>query len=272
MDDSTLLSIKEFANFTGVSQSRLRYYDDIGILLPALRGENNYRYYTPSQIIALNFVSVLIDLGIPLSTIKDLLHNRTPGRVKELLRQQEEKLDRLLCDLRTAYSIIHTFSKNIETGLSAQTNEICVLELAEEHYITGCDNDWSGGHDSWYQAFIDFCLSADDNRINLRYPIGAIHQDMDAFLNAPGKPVRFFSQDPLGNRIRKAGSYLVGYHRGYYGVFGDLPERMAAYARKHRLDLSGPVFTSYPLDEISIIEHDKFVSQIVVKVSEEAPT
>ena len=267
MDDSTLLSISEFSNFTGVSQSTLRYYDDIGLLLPEQRGENNYRYYTPPQIIALNFISVLIDLGIPLSTIKDLVHDRTPVSVKELLRRQEEKLDRQLYDLRTAYSIIHTFSKNIETGLSARMDEICVRELGEERYVTGCDNNWDGQY-TWYRVFINFCLSAEENRINLRYPVGSMHADMAAFLKSPGQPDRFFSQDPLGNRTREAGRYLVGYHRGYYGVFGDLSERMAAYAREHRLVFSGPVFTSYPLDEISTAKPDEYVSQIVVKVSE----
>jgi DNA-binding transcriptional MerR regulator len=266
MDDSTLLSIREFASFTGVSQSTLRYYDDIGLLLPAKRGRNSYRYYTPAQIISLNFINVLIDLGIPLSTIKELIHKRTPENVKELLRRQEEKLDRQLYDLRTAYSIIHTFSKNIETGLSARVDEICVRELDEERYVTGCDNNWDG-QVTWYRVFINFCLTAGDNRINLRYPVGAIHHDMDAFLKAPGRPDRFFSQDPLGNRLREVGMYMVGYYRGYYGVFGDLPERMAAYAREHGLVFSGPVFTSYPLDEVSTVKPDEYLSQVVVKVS-----
>jgi len=269
MDDSTLLSIKEFSNFTGVSQSTLRYYDDIGLLLPARRGKNSYRYYTPPQIIALNFINVLIDLGASLSTIKELIHKRTPESVKDLLRRQEEKLDRQLYDLRTAYSILHTFSKNIETGLSAHTDEIRVRELDEEHYVTGCENNWDG-QDTWYRVFINFCLSAGDNRINLRYPVGSMHQDMETFLKAPSRPNRFFSQDPIGNHIREAGSYMVGYNRGNYGVFGDLPERMAVYARERHLVFSGPVFTSYPLDEISTANPDEYLSQIAVMVARSA--
>jgi len=267
MDDLTLLTIKEFSNFTGVSQSTLRYYDDIGLLLPARRGKNSYRYYTPPQIIALNFINVLIELGVPLSNIKDLVHKRTPGSVKDLLRRQEEKLDRQLSDLRTAYSILHTFGKNIETGLSARVDKICVREMDEERYIAGGENNWDG-QNTWYRVFINFCLSADENRINLRYPVGSIHKDMDAFLKAPSRPDRFFSQDPLGNRIREAGHYMVGYNRGDYGVFGDLPERMVNYAQEHRLVFSGPVFTSYPLDEISTAKPDEYLSQIAVKVSE----
>ena len=271
MNDSTLLSIKEFANFTGMSQSTLRYYDDIGLLRPARRGENNYRYYTPPQIIALNFISVLIELGIPLSTIKDLIHNRTPESINELLHRHEEKLDRQLYDLRTAYSIIHSFSKNIETGMSARVGEICVKELGEERYISGRDNNWDG-QETWYRVFIDFCLSAEENRINLRYPVGTMHRDMDALLKAPGKPDKFVSHDPLGNRIREAGQYMVGYHCGDYGFFGDLPEQMADYARANKLLFSGPVFTLYLLDEISMVNPDEYVSQIVVKVSEKKRT
>jgi len=41
MDERTLLSIRDFSDFTGGNQSILRYYDEIDFLPPASRGENN---------------------------------------------------------------------------------------------------------------------------------------------------------------------------------------------------------------------------------------
>jgi len=65
------LTIKEFSELSGIDASTLRYWDEIGLFSPAHRNtENNYRYYAPTQIIAINFITVLSRLNIPLKTIR----------------------------------------------------------------------------------------------------------------------------------------------------------------------------------------------------------
>ena len=266
MNESTLLSIKEFSSFTKVNQSTLRYYDDIGLLPAAERGENNYRYYTPFQLITLNFINVLIDLGIPLSTIKELNEHRTPEHLITLLSRQEIQLDYQLHELRTAYSIIHTYRDNIQDGLLANENEISVQDFGEARLILGPQNDFTG-HDTFYETFIRFCNAADDYRINLRYPVGGYHDEMKSFLKTPGEPTKFFSFDPNGNTVRKPGKYLVAFARGYYGQFGALAEKMADYAKEHDLAFNGPVYSIYLLDEVSTINPDQYLSRVSVAVS-----
>jgi DNA-binding transcriptional MerR regulator len=39
------LSISQFAKFCGTTRQTLQYYDKIGLLRPALTGEQGYRYY-----------------------------------------------------------------------------------------------------------------------------------------------------------------------------------------------------------------------------------
>ncbi|MCL2123438.1 MAG: MerR family transcriptional regulator, partial [Desulfovibrionaceae bacterium] len=116
MEHSTMLSIKDFANFTGINESTLRYYDQIGLVSPSYRGKNRYRYYLPPQVITINFIKVLTKLGVPLSVIKEMMKHRTPQDMLALLAQQENKLDMRLLDLQTAYSIIHTYRENIQAG------------------------------------------------------------------------------------------------------------------------------------------------------------
>ena len=265
MDSSTLLSIKNFSEFTGIKQSTLRYYDEIGLLSPVARGENNYRYYTPDQIIVLNFIKVLINLNVPLSTIKDLLINRTPESILELLGQQEIKLDAQLHALQTAYSVVHTFRENIQAGLLADISKFSVRVLEETSVIIGDTNtfDETG---IFYKPFIEFCNKAEEKRINLDYPIGGYHESFDAFYKTPGQPDRWFSLDPRGNYKRQAGLHLVGYTQGYYGVFGDLPQKMVDYAQAHDLMIHGPVFVIYLLDEVSMIDPSKYLAQITVGV------
>jgi len=265
MDENTLLSIKKFSEFTGVKQSTLRYYDEIGLLPSSSRGDNNYRYYIPFQIIELNFINVLIDLGVPLATIKDMNIERTPEKVLELLASQEIRLDKKLHDLRTAYSIIHTYRGNIHKGLAADKIQITVEEHEEAYIILGRENAWRE-NEMFYTPFMDFCTSAEDYRINLRFPVGAFHHDINEFINAPGRPNMFFSSDPYGNYKRPAGEYMCAYVRGYYGEFGDLADKMTDYAKAHHLEFKGPVYTIYLLDEVSIREQHNYLSQVAVEV------
>jgi effector-binding domain-containing protein len=66
-----------------------------------------------------------------------------------------------------------------------------------------------------------------------------------------------------------AGQYLVGYSRGDYGNFGDLPQKMATYAEEQALCLEGPVYVEYLLNEIYIKEPEKLLSRISVCVTKE---
>ena len=266
MDDAAMLSIKEFADFAGLPESTLRYYDKIGLLSPMLRGENRYRYYSPAQIFTVEYLKVLSKVGVPLSTIKDMHKNRTPHSVLALLTKQEQKLDAQLYELQTAYSILHTYRNTIQAGLVAHERDISVRTLDETRITLGPLTDFSNT-DTFYRPFMEFYNTAHDNKIDLHYPIGGYSEDIDAFLKTPAQPSRFFSLDPRGSSKRSAGQYLVGHNIGYYGEFGDLPQKLVAYAQANGFAFSGPLYVTYLLDEVSVADQKLYMSQVVAGVS-----
>jgi DNA-binding transcriptional MerR regulator len=266
MDHATMLSIKEFSDFTGLPESTLRYYDKIGLLSPELRGENRYRYYTPMQAFTVEYLKVLIKVGVPLSIIKDMHKNRTPHSVLALLTKQEQKLDAQLHELQTAFSILHTYRNTIQAGLLAQEDDISVRTLDETQVTLGPLTDFSKT-DTFYIPFMEFYNTAHENKIDIHYPIGGYYETMDVFLRTPAQPTRFFSLDPRGNSKRKTGQYLVAFNKGYYGDFGDLPQKMVAYAQAKGLSFSGPLYITYLLDEISVADYKHYLSQVAVGVS-----
>jgi DNA-binding transcriptional MerR regulator len=259
------LSIKEFADLTGLSEPTLRYYDKIGLFSPELRGENRYRYYSPHQVITVELIKVLIKVGVSLSAIKEMKTNQTPQSVLALLAKQEQKLNSQLRELQTAYSIIHTYRGNIQAGIMASEHEICIRELDETRLALGPTADFSRAA-TFYGPFLEFCRLARENQIDLHYPIGGYYEDISVFLHTPAQPTRFFSLDPHGPDQRETGPYLVAYNRGYYGDFGDLPQKLWARARADGLSFRGPLYVNYLLDEISTIDPRQYLAQIVVGV------
>ncbi|HEX2622209.1 MAG TPA: MerR family transcriptional regulator [Phototrophicaceae bacterium] len=69
-----MLRISDFAEIAQVSTSALRYYDEIGIFKPIyVDTATGYRYYTVDQLVRLNRILALRDLGIDLTQIAQLL-------------------------------------------------------------------------------------------------------------------------------------------------------------------------------------------------------
>ena len=264
MNERDLLLIKKFSALTGINESTLRHYDNIGLFQPLLRGENGYRYYSLPQTIAVNLVTVLSSLKIPLNEIGEVNKKRTPQLIFELLRQQAQELDQELSRLHQAYSVIHTYCEIIQEGLLADDQDINVLWMRERTIELGPVNDFSSGY--FYDSFFAFIDQMSGRRVDSAYPVGGFYKDANTFLTAPGKPTRFFSLTSAGQDVKKAGEYLVGYARGYYGNVGNLPQRMQAYAKEHGLIFSGPVYEIYLHDEISISDPDQYLIQVSIPV------
>ena len=267
MDDS--LSIHEFSKLSGVESSKLRYWDDIGIFTPLKRNpENNYRYYSTAQLLALNFVTVLSELEIPLKTIAELRQERDPEKLLTLLEKQEIQMDMEMRRLRQRYSIIHARRELINMGVSADENSVSVVHFDEKAMILWPRNDYG---DKVEETFIDplsfYVSRIEEQHINLSFPVGGYYDNMESFKKAPSCPDHFISVDPIGFHTRKAGDYLVGYARGYYGNMGDLPDRMEAYAKEHSLHLTGPVYNMYLNEEISTKDPSQYLAQCSVAIS-----
>ena len=265
MDD--YLSIYQFSKLSGVESTKLRYWDEIGIFCPLKRSsENNYRYYSMAQLLALNFVTVLSDLEIPLKTIAELRNERDPDKLLALLEKQEIQMDMEMRRLRHRYSIIHSRRELINMGMNVDENVISVAHLDEKDMILWPQNEYTE-NDSFIEPLSFHVAMNSDYRINLSFPVGGYHNDMESFTTAPGRPDHFLSFDPVGNHIRKAGDYLVGYVRGYYGDMGGLPARMAAYASENSLALTGPVYTMYLHEEICMTDPSKYLAQCSIAIA-----
>jgi len=261
------LSIQEFSSISGVEASKLRYWDEIGLFQPVTRNpENNYRCYSLAQLLALNFVTVLSELQIPLKSIAELREERNPDKLLALLEKQERQMDMEMRNLRQRYSIIHARRELINVGVKSDESQVAVMYMDDKEMILWPRNEYEEG-DTFIEPLAAFITHTDDYHINLSFPVGGFHDNMESFKKAPDRPDHFLSFDPVGLHTRKAGNYLTGFARGYYGDVGDLPDRMIDYASQNKLKISGPVYTMYLHDEISTKDLSFYLAQCCVAVS-----
>ncbi|MBO9349716.1 MAG: heavy metal-responsive transcriptional regulator [Chloroflexus sp.] len=76
-----MMRIGELARQTGVPEKTIRYYEQVGLLPPPQRMENNYRLYTPEIVDRLRFVVSARRLGLSLREIAAILALNDRGEV-----------------------------------------------------------------------------------------------------------------------------------------------------------------------------------------------
>lgn len=87
-----MLSIGEFSNICQVSTKTLRYYADIGLLLPnQVNLENGYRYYSIEQLETMLMINRLKSYQFSLDEIKVIIQgNQDQQLYKELIQKKKE--------------------------------------------------------------------------------------------------------------------------------------------------------------------------------------
>jgi Cu(I)-responsive transcriptional regulator len=92
------ITIGDAAARSGVSAKMIRHYEQIGLIEPPVRGENNYRFYDPRLIHELGFIHRSRDLGFSIADIRALLslwrdRNRPSAEVKAIALAHIAELD-----------------------------------------------------------------------------------------------------------------------------------------------------------------------------------
>lgn len=113
-----MLSIGQFANLTQVSSRTIRYYESIGLISSASRGENNYRYYNPELVGKVTQIRDLQALGFTLDEVKVVLKISQGEFTKSLQKKLEQVIAEVasLTERKERIENLLSVSKKIELG------------------------------------------------------------------------------------------------------------------------------------------------------------
>ncbi|KAF1302438.1 MerR family transcriptional regulator [Enterococcus saccharolyticus] len=87
-----MFKIKEFSQQTNVTVRTLQYYDDIGLLTPK-RNSSGHRLYTTKDLIKMNEILLMKQMGLALESIVEQLAVKEETCLKESLLRQEKFLE-----------------------------------------------------------------------------------------------------------------------------------------------------------------------------------
>ncbi|MEU0084242.1 TipAS antibiotic-recognition domain-containing protein [Streptomyces sp. NPDC006274] len=99
-------SIQDIARRAGTTSRTLRHYGELGLLVPSRIGSNGYRYYGQDELVRLQRILLLRQLGLSLPAIAEVLagQQETAAALRthlELLEQERERIGRQIAAVRT---------------------------------------------------------------------------------------------------------------------------------------------------------------------------
>lgn len=129
MLDSKLYSIGQFAKMCDVTIKQLRYLEDKGVLLPeTYNAENNYRYYSKSQMEVLIYLKTLRDMGVPFKEIDKVIQNPKIENSINVLMDHLEHLDEQIKNLMYT----HRQCTALMTQIIKQQNNLVKMSCNKE--------------------------------------------------------------------------------------------------------------------------------------------
>ena len=113
----TLYKIGMFAAMNHMTVKTLRFYEEQGLLMPALiHPETGYRYYTLSQMAVLHQISALKQAGF---TLEEIAHINAGADEEAVLLKKKAELLAKISDLTKQIAAVDGYLSKKKTGLSA---------------------------------------------------------------------------------------------------------------------------------------------------------
>lgn len=111
-------SIREVSELCNIPSKTLRYYDEIGLVVPEFRDESSrYRYYGKDQIITLCIIRKLRRLGFDLKAIQAILAGNTANDLERNVEARMDEVQHEICALQQNLSLLQSFLDRLKTGV-----------------------------------------------------------------------------------------------------------------------------------------------------------
>ena len=123
-----MYSVKELADMADVSRRTLHYYDELGLLVPAVVSDQGYRRYNEASLLRLQQIMFYREMGLELRQIRTLLDDPDFDLLtalrshREALQDKVRRLQQLVQTVDTTIAHLHgeiaMSKKNLFSGFS----------------------------------------------------------------------------------------------------------------------------------------------------------
>lgn len=273
MSEKIYLSTGELAKMLGVTKQTLIYYDSIGLISPAKRGEKEYRYYTLEQADELDSILTFRNLGVSINILKEYLSERNAERCIEMLKQQKEKVDIEIQKLDRIRKKIDGRAKLLEKVIGVQDFEE-VKFSSEEKECYMMERCKEIDEKEYMRSFITLCKHSKELQIDFENPVCNIIKKEDLLQGNHGNTSFFAIKIPENfqaqniERFEKPyGMYASTYHQGSYDTMYLAYQRLLDNIKKEGYEVCGNAYETDLLSTLTSSDKDEYMKLISIQVN-----
>lgn len=262
---STFYKIGEIASLYGISTDVLRYYEELGILVPR-RSSNGYRIYRTEDLWCLNIIRDLRELGFSMDQIRDYIKERSIDSTMSLFQQELAVIDQQIERLISLKRNILVRRQTISQAQALPLDSILLKPLPArachriiQRYKTDEEMD----------ILIKQLVNFGKDR---QYIIG--NNQMGSFISIPEAKAgncraydAVFILHPEGEHTIEAGSYLSVCYRGDCGQNQHYIPLLFSYAEEKGMNVNGPLLELLWIDIHTSKHPNEQITELQLKVT-----
>ena len=263
-----LVPIGRFSKICRLSVSALRYYDDLGLLRPALVDpDSSYRYYRLSQVRVAETIRLLRALDMPLEDVHQFLGENDPAIARDLLNRHQRRMEERVDEGQRILSYLHRLQGGDNCPVSSpvrarhiDTQDIlCIRACVPEQEVSGT---WR----ALASELHDYLRRYDLPRLG---PTGAVFPDPvhteDAVHMTVFVPVAY----PVESKGRIVAEQLAGgpaatiMHFGPYTLLHRSYEQLVSWMQRHGHEIIGPPREVFQVGPTDIADPNGYETEVI---------
>ena len=281
MGQARKFSIREVSEICNIPSKTLRYYDEIGLVVPAFRDESNrYRYYGKDQIITLCIIRKLRKMGFGLKAIQCIITGNTATELECNIETKLEELEEEIENLERTYYSMKAFMERLKTGVDMlgikehlEVEDVSIETISPTNlvYTRKTMANYANAEvslDRWVELS-NLCDEL-DLKTDGSYIVTYHANPLEQFLYTDTDIEFGISVEDVGEakEFRTFGNFTAAtaIHLGNYADIMQTHVRLVQWINKNQYKIVGPVseeFIISPLDINNINEH---VTKIIIPV------
>ena len=267
-EHNKLFTIGQFSAIHGVTKKTLMWYDEIGLLKPAVIGENGYRYYTYFQSPTLEIILMLRELNVSIPEILTFLSNRSAENMEQLLGEKITELNNTISNLKSIQQALVSRHQDMSIILKIDLSGICITEQKKSYLVTvptTADASAETEIESIINKTKQYQLhrlhdAAYGSMISVESLYSGDFQNYSALYFELPNPA-----SKKGLHIKPAGKYLRAFCKGSWDRLPDRYKEILAYAQKQGLSLTGYSY-EMGINETVIDDFNDYITQIEIQI------
>lgn len=270
-------SIGEVSRLCCMPVSKLRYYDETGVIKPCfVDSESGYRYYDNETLLLISVLKYYQACGFKLRQIIPLLERLDLDHLEPLFDAQISELEQQMKTLQIQRDSLAAWRDLIREDRTAMAQETCPIHhryYAPTVMYVSTPYTWDGMPYETLVANIELCnhLTNDGNStvgpLYLYFPGGDRRRFQNSKIYIRPHPM----ESPMTAQETPGGyNALCTYHKGSFETAEEAYGRLYDYAAQHQIPLRGDSFERSVIDWWSTKKEEEFLLEIILPTTEEA--